>query len=398
MLFIYSDFIDYANGKFSAGVVAFVSVTVKHLGISREDVGYATSVASQKGSAIHNARKVSIYFTFWRIGFFRFDHIFTPLICFQSSVTNALRETLLSFGGTIATQLLEQLECNRLESQTNTERSSLPINHGDAPVNGGEVRNAIANSDNKKQNCPPYKDSRESSSSSGDSRKMDESKSPQRPAVAVASTAHMDKPQMSCNPRVKPTEMPNHPAKPAAGMGQGLAANQNVMKMPPPLLQQVPPNVSYVVQRVMPPLYSVHSAAPPPPLPTQPHPPHYHNAYYTELLPTAPWPLTYDNFNRHLGNVNLRCNVPPKNFVINAQPDCSQSSSSGRSVSRGFSPPSNSFMPHSVNINSSWIKPSIFYDGFWTEQKVKNWVTEQNDKECDAPAANSQNHMCHSKV
>lgn len=64
MLFSYSDFIDYANGKFSAGVVAFVSVTVKHLGISREDVGYATSVASQKGSAIHNARKVSIYFIF----------------------------------------------------------------------------------------------------------------------------------------------------------------------------------------------------------------------------------------------------------------------------------------------------------------------------------------------
>lgn len=254
----------------------------------------------------------------------------------------------------------------------------------------------MANGENKnKQNCP-RKDSRETSSSSGDSRKMD------RPDVAVTSTAHIDKPQMSCNPRIKPIEMPNHPAKPAAGMSQGVAANQNVMKMAPPLLQQAPPNVSYVVQRVMPPLYSVHSATPPPPPPPPTHPPIYHNAYFTELLPTlsSPWPLTYDNFNRHHGNVNLRCNIPPKNFVINAQPDCSQSSSSGQSVSRGFSPPGNSFIPHSVNINSSWIKPSIFYDGFWTEQKVKNWVTEQNDKECGAPVpvVNSQNQICHSKV
>lgn len=271
---------------------------------------------------------------------------------FQSSVTNALRETLLSFGGTIATKLLEQLENNRLESQTNTEQITAPINHPNVAINGIDVRNVMANSDNNQQKSPG-KDYRTSSSSSGDSRKVDST-----------STAHIDKPQMSCTPRVKPMEMPK-----AAGM-------------PPLLPQQAPPNVSYVVQRVLPPLYN----ATPPPL--------HHSVYYTHLVPTPPWPLTYDNFNR---NGNSRCNVPP-NFVINTLPNCSQSSSSGQSVSRGFSPPGNNVMPHSVNINSSWIKPSIFYDGFWTEQKVKNWVTEQNDKEYTPPVTSYENRMCHSKV
>lgn len=55
---IVSDFVDYSNGKYSAGVVAFVSVSVSSLGLHREDVGYATTVSHQKGSAIYNARKV----------------------------------------------------------------------------------------------------------------------------------------------------------------------------------------------------------------------------------------------------------------------------------------------------------------------------------------------------
>lgn len=46
------------NGKYTAGVVAFVSVTVKTLDIHRENIGYATSLAPNKGSAIHRARKV----------------------------------------------------------------------------------------------------------------------------------------------------------------------------------------------------------------------------------------------------------------------------------------------------------------------------------------------------
>lgn len=50
---------DYANGKYSAGVVAFVFVTVRNLDIRRENIGYATTSAPMKGSAIYQARKVS---------------------------------------------------------------------------------------------------------------------------------------------------------------------------------------------------------------------------------------------------------------------------------------------------------------------------------------------------
>ncbi|XP_050682660.1 DNA repair protein RAD52 homolog isoform X2 [Leptidea sinapis] len=78
------DFVELVNGKYTAGVAAFVSVSVKNLDIHRENVGYATSVGVTKGSAIHRARKCA--------------------------VTNALRETLLSFGGNVATELLELVE------------------------------------------------------------------------------------------------------------------------------------------------------------------------------------------------------------------------------------------------------------------------------------------------
>lgn len=56
--FLFPDFVDFNNGKFCAGVVAFVSVNVISLGLHREDVGYATTQSPQKGSAIYNARKV----------------------------------------------------------------------------------------------------------------------------------------------------------------------------------------------------------------------------------------------------------------------------------------------------------------------------------------------------
>ncbi|XP_041985092.1 DNA repair protein RAD52 homolog isoform X3 [Aricia agestis] len=81
------DFVDLSNGKYTAGVVAFVSITVKSLDLHRENIGYATSIAPQKGSAIHNARKCA--------------------------VTNALRETLLSFGGSVTTELMELLEIHK---------------------------------------------------------------------------------------------------------------------------------------------------------------------------------------------------------------------------------------------------------------------------------------------
>ncbi|KAL0869546.1 hypothetical protein ABMA27_005813 [Loxostege sticticalis] len=75
------DFVDFTNGKYCAGVVAFVSITVKSFDIHRENIGYATSLGSTKGFAIYKSRK--------------------------GAVTNALRETLLSFGGSVAADLLE---------------------------------------------------------------------------------------------------------------------------------------------------------------------------------------------------------------------------------------------------------------------------------------------------
>ncbi|XP_037295207.1 DNA repair protein RAD52 homolog isoform X2 [Manduca sexta] len=81
------DFVDFANGKYCAGVVAFVSIKLKNLDIHRENIGYATSTANTKGLAIYKSRKCA--------------------------VTNALRETLLSFGGKVASDLLEILETAR---------------------------------------------------------------------------------------------------------------------------------------------------------------------------------------------------------------------------------------------------------------------------------------------
>ena len=49
---------DFTNGKYCAGVVAFVSITVKSFDIHRENIGYATSTANSKGFAIYKSRKV----------------------------------------------------------------------------------------------------------------------------------------------------------------------------------------------------------------------------------------------------------------------------------------------------------------------------------------------------
>lgn len=60
--FFILDFVDFTNGKYCAGVVAFVSITVKNFDIHRENIGYATSVAANKGMAIYKSRKVSFVF------------------------------------------------------------------------------------------------------------------------------------------------------------------------------------------------------------------------------------------------------------------------------------------------------------------------------------------------
>ncbi|XP_034835455.1 DNA repair protein RAD52 homolog isoform X2 [Maniola hyperantus] len=98
------DFVDMSNGKYTAGVVSFVSVSVKSLDIRRENIGYATSTAPHKGAAIHNSRKCA--------------------------VTNALRETLLSFGGNVATDLMELLEAHRNDAPNQNQNQ----NHNQNPV------------------------------------------------------------------------------------------------------------------------------------------------------------------------------------------------------------------------------------------------------------------------
>lgn len=60
ILFFYSDFVDFNNGKYCAGVAAFVNITVKKFDIYRENVGYATSVANSKGFAVYKSRKVQL--------------------------------------------------------------------------------------------------------------------------------------------------------------------------------------------------------------------------------------------------------------------------------------------------------------------------------------------------
>lgn len=58
------DFVDCVGNKCTAGVAAFVSVTVKSFDIHRENVGYATALGPNKGSAIHRARKVMTFKSF----------------------------------------------------------------------------------------------------------------------------------------------------------------------------------------------------------------------------------------------------------------------------------------------------------------------------------------------
>lgn len=149
---------------------------------------------------------------------------------------------------------------------------------------------------------------------------------------------------------------------------------------PVPQVPQVPQvplarpnsNVSFVLQPVMggvvPPLYAPRL---PPPSPLYP------NAYYE--YSAGPWHFTYESFDRHHGNVNLNFNLPPKNLVVNgrASAECKNAC--------GIRPPGPEGEPLQYGPppqnQGCWIKPTIFYDGFWTEQKVKKWVAEQVEKQ-----------------
>ncbi|KAJ0173920.1 hypothetical protein K1T71_010066 [Dendrolimus kikuchii] len=116
------DFVDFNNGKYCAGVVAFVSIAVKSFDIHRENIGYATSIAPNKGMAIYKSRKCA--------------------------VTNALRETLLSFGGSVATELNEILENNR--GELNNPAQEPPIDNPQSPQRPAEPKNSPVNRNNRK--------------------------------------------------------------------------------------------------------------------------------------------------------------------------------------------------------------------------------------------------------
>ncbi|XP_012258707.2 DNA repair protein RAD52 homolog isoform X1 [Athalia rosae] len=72
------DFVEYVTGKYHVGCATFVKVQLSN-GITHEDLGYSNSSGTNKGLVIFSAR--------------------------TSSITNALRNTLLYFGGEVAIKI-----------------------------------------------------------------------------------------------------------------------------------------------------------------------------------------------------------------------------------------------------------------------------------------------------
>ncbi|KAJ8718187.1 hypothetical protein PYW07_006117 [Mythimna separata] len=343
------DFVDFTNGKYCAGVVAFVSITVKSFDIHRENIGYATSTANSKGFAIYKSRKCA--------------------------VTNALRETLLSFGGSVATELTELLEANRAEAPAN------------APEPAAENNQNVANRHPEPKNVALERARKEPGSASphappapppvqngplppppvqnGPLAPPPVQNGPLAPPPAVKNAARVLGAAMPAANRAPPG-----PARAPAGPGAPLAGPAG-----PPLHARPNSNVSFVLQPVVggygaPPLYG----APRVPGPGAPHV--FPNAYY-EYGGGGGWHFAYESYDRPPGNVNLNFNLPPKNLVVNGRGACRPADDVT------FAPP--------PPAQGCWIKPTIFYDGFWTEQKVKKWVAEQVEKQFpeDASAASS---------
>ncbi|XP_028040078.1 uncharacterized protein LOC114250416 isoform X1 [Bombyx mandarina] len=252
------DFIDFNNGKYYAGVVAFVSIKVKSFDIYRENIGYATSFATTKGFAIYKSRKCA--------------------------VTNALRETLLSFGGSVAADLIDLLE-NKTESVLIGTES-----HSENNLN-------IANRAELKP-------------------------SPVKPRKEGAPVARAQPMLAALPPRAPPPAPQPVPAPPVRPNS----------------------NVSFVLQPLQ--MYAPRLAPPPVGAPVFPN--------YYEC--SGPWHFAYESYDRSPPNVNLNFGMPAKNLVVGGRP------------------------PEPNPPQGCWIKPTIFYDGFWTEQKVKKWVAEQVEK------------------
>lgn len=171
------------------------------------------------------------------------------------------------------------------------------------------------------------------------------------------------------------------PAKPPGVAGPPPAnrppvANAPRPPPPPPVAVPLPrpnSNVSFVLQPVMgggmPPLFGPRL---PPPGPMYPN-------YYEYAA--GPWHFAYESFERPVGhgNVNLNFGLPPKNLVVNGR------SSAECKNACGVRPPGPEGEPLQYGPppqnQSCWIKPTLFYDGFWNEQKVKKWVAEQVEKQ-----------------
>lgn len=323
------DFVELSNGKYTAGVVSFVSVTVKSFDIHRENVGYATSIGPNKGAAIHRARKCA--------------------------VTNALRETLLSFGGTVASNLMDQLESHKPNEIVNQQIPPEPLQE-----NNPNLANKLSEPKNIKQcvkkeiNHPPIQ-------------------------VPIASSVPVSLPAVPAVKNLVSPPVAKAHLMPAnlPSVNRGPPANAPRPPVPVALPPPIRPNsnVSFVLQPVMggvvPPMYNVTQprfAPPPPP------PPHvYQNCY------EYPWHFAFEPYDRHHSNVNVNFNIPPKNLVVNGRGsvECKREE------------------PHFQTPQGCWIKPTIFYDGFWTEQKVKKWVAEQVEKQFpdEASKANSPGHV-----
>lgn len=277
-------------------------------------------------------------------------------------MTNALRETLLSFGGAVATELTELLDTTKeissepltennqniantnsiaktLANTINLPNTNLVNNLAGANITKTNIVNTnlantnLANTNKPKpllEGPPLVKNLRNSPTDNGPTNK------PQVKASAPVAMAH-----------------------PMPVAGGARAAPRPPPALPAPAHPRPNSNVSFVLQPVMgsvgPPMYAPPRLAPPQ------LPPVYPNYYEC-----GPW-----HFYEPHGNVNLNFNIPPKNVVVNSRAGSVECKNQCQGEYQ-YGPQQN---------RACWVKPTIYYDGFWTEQKVKKWVAEQVEKQ-----------------
>lgn len=299
-------------------------------------------------------------------------------------MTNALRETLLSFGGSVATELVELSSAHRNELVASVVR---PDSAQENDPNGGNGSAAAAPSHPiqlEPKNHGRARNARKESSDSGGSRDLAARSphvGPAPPPVPLPPPANRPLAPTAFPPPIA-NQRPPAPAPAATAVPAPAPAPP-----PPPPPNRGNANVSFVLQPMMPPLF-----APTPRLPVAPphgFPPH---AYFAEYA-TGPWHFACDGYDRHHGNVNLNFNLPPKNLVVNGRAgsvECKAYSRGGAGGGAGGGGGGGGGGTGEEGYGTGhagapppgcWIKPTIFYDGFWTEQKVKKWVAEQVEKQ-----------------